>query len=222
MNEVSQKQLEVGKGNSIQKKYTPEEAKNMVLGMAHAEGDLHYMLQELGSDTLPKFLHGNEKEQKEAREVLNTRVLEIMRALENDTHVVLMESFNHEYRGLAKEFSTNLIKDYDCNTYAEKALAEIITNAYIRILDNSRRLNNDIGGPGLPINDIKTRYIAMISKQIDRASRQFITALTVLNQMKTPFIEVNIKAKTAFVSQNQQVNLTNNQDINQNENVEPK
>lgn len=218
MNDIQKKQLEVNKQNPIQKKYTPEEARKMVLELAIPDGDLKDNLKYLGNSILPKLLHGNEKEKEEAVEKFNKRALGVMMTLETDTHVALMESFYSQYRGLAKEFSNQLIKDYNCNTNAEKALAEIITNAYIRVIDNSRRLNNNLGDPAesQSITELKIGYLTMLSKQIDRANRQFITALTTLKQIKSAPIEMNIKAKTAFVSQNQQFNL------NKNENIEPK
>ena len=59
------------------------------------------------------------------------------------------------------------------------------------------------------ITENRTKYLAMLSKQIDRANRQFLSALTTLKQLKTPSIEMNIKTNTAFVSQNQQINSKN-------------
>lgn len=215
MDTVKGKELEVGKKNSIQKKYSSDEARSMVLEFATIEGDLKNNLQKFGDSIFPKLIHGNEEEKKEATKRFNKDAVEVMIALETDTHVGLMETFYSQYRGLAKEFSDQLIRDYRCDTSAEKALAEVITNAYVRVIDNSRRLNANLGDPGggQVINENRTKYLAMLSKQVDRANRQFITALTTLKMMKSPSIEMNIKAKTAFVSQNQQVNLSKNEII---------
>ncbi len=208
---------------SVMKRYTPEEAKKMISEIVMLDGDLSNNLKNLGDEILPKFFYGNEQEKKEATEKLGKKALEVMMALETDTHWALMESFYSQYRGLAKEFSSQLIKDYDCNTIAEKALAEIIANAYIRIIDNSRRLNNQLGDPdgGQPITENRTKYLTMLSKQVDRTNRQFLSALVTLKQLKMPAIEMNIKAKTAFVAQNQQINALNNS-AQQNENINPK
>ena len=73
----------------------------------------------------------------------------------------------------------------------------------------------------LSISSEKNGYLAILSKELDRAHRQLITALTTLRQIKNPPIEFNVKAKTAFVAQNQQINAINNP-IQQNENIEPK
>jgi hypothetical protein len=194
------------------KKYTLEETKKNVLKIFRAEGDLNYNLEKLG-DILPKLLSGNKEEVKEAREISDTKVTEVMMALETDTHWGLMSSFRNEYRGMAKEFSDQLIKDYNCTTVAEKALVEIIANAFIRIIDNSRRLNDNLGDGGTTINENKTKYFTMLSLQIDRANRQFLNALVALKQFKAPTIEMNIKTNTAFISNNQQVNVNKDENI---------
>lgn len=214
------KEIEPQKEKELLKKYTPEEARKMVLKNTVLDGDLEGNLGELSNNLLPKFLHGSEKEKKEVLEKLNKKTLEVLFALEPDTHIGLMETFYSQYRGLAKEFSTQVIKEYDCVTSMEKALAEIIVNAYIRVIDNSRRLNNDLGDPsgGHPISENRTKYLAMLSKQIDRANRQFLNSLIILKQLKMPAIEMSIKAKTAFVAQNQQINV----DKTSNEIIEPK
>jgi hypothetical protein len=67
-------------------------------------------------------------------------------------------------------------------------------------------------------NDQVSRHYSVMSKELDRANRQFITALTTLKQMKAPSIEINVTAKTAFVAENQQFNVNKNN----NENIDPK
>lgn len=201
-------------------KYTPEEAKKLILELVIPGGDLSDNLKKLANDLLPKFFHGSEKEKTEVSKKFDEKAVEVMMTLETDTHVALMESFNPQYRGLAKELSTQIIKDYNAATSAEKALSELIASAFIRVIDNSRRLNNDLGGPGLPITENKTKYLSMLSIQIDRANRQFLNALITLKQLKAPTIEMNIKTKNTFVAQNQQINANN--PIGSNENNESK
>jgi hypothetical protein len=48
-----------------------------------------------------------------------------------------------------------------------------------------------------------------ISKDLDRAYRQFASTLTLLREIKSPTLTVNVKANTAFIAQQQQLN--NNQ-----------
>ena len=61
----------------------------------------------------------------------------------------------------------------------------------------------------------------MLSKEVDKAHRQLIMALTTLKQIKNPPVEFNVKAKTAFLAQNQQINAVNNP-VQQDENINPK
>ncbi|MDO8557278.1 MAG: hypothetical protein Q7R98_02330 [Candidatus Jorgensenbacteria bacterium] len=206
MSEIPQKQLGTGKKTTaITKKYTPEEARKMVLELAMPDGDLRNNLKNFGDNILPELLHGNEKGKKEALEKFKEKAVEVMMALEPDTHVALMESFDSRYRGLAKELSSQIIKDYSCITGVEKALTEVVVNAFIRIIDNSRRFNN-CAEAGEYLSEERTKHLTMLSIQIDRANRQFLNALITLKQLKSPNIEMNIKTKTAFIAQNQQIN----------------
>lgn len=189
------------------KKYTPEEARSRVLGGFFADGaDLNRALQEFGNDIFPKLLHGNEADQKEVRKTLDKKVTEVMMTLEIDSHWGLMGAFNNRYWGMARELSSQIIKEYNCTTHVEKMLAEVIVNSFIRTLDASKGLTEGSLTLGGSITEIRTRYIAVLSKQLDRANRQFLTSLMTLKQLKAPTIEMNIKANTAFVSQNQQIN----------------
>lgn len=230
MNKEEKAEKEVGKNtpaitnSTALKRYTPEEVKKVILEIVMLDGDLGHNLKNLGDEILPKFFYGNEQEKKEALEKLEKKALEVMMALETDTHWALMESFYSQYRGLVKEFSSQLIKDYNCDTIAEKALAEIIANAFIRVIDNSRRLNNQLGDPGggQPITENRTKYLTMLSKQVDRANRQFLNALVTLKQLKVPTIEMNIRTKNTFVAQSQQINTNQPAESSKNENNEAK
>ena len=207
MSVSSQEQLETGnKTVAITKKYTQKETRELIQKIARTDCDPELILKELGGDILPKFIDGNQKEQKEARNLLEEKSLKAMMALGVETHFPLIETVGEGYRPLVMEFSRYLISELDCKTTHEKALAQLVVNAYIRVIDNSRRLNNELGGPGQEINENRTKYISMLSIQIDRANRQFLNALVTLKQLKAPAIEMNIKAKTAFIAQNQQIN----------------
>jgi hypothetical protein len=96
------------------------------------------------------------------------------------------------------------IEEYDCQTEIEKSLASVIVGAYVRYIDNSRRLNNELECEN--ITRERNVYIANLSKQVDRAQRQYLSAVMTLKQIKAPTIEMSIKAQTAFISQNQQIN----------------
>ncbi len=164
--------------------------------------------EELNNAILPKLLNGNDNEKKEAEAWLDKRMSEILRSNESDTHIALMESFDPKFQALATELASNIIKEQNCVTALEKSIVTVIVGAKIRILDNTTRLNkhlNDLYN----INKEDTRYLDTLSKQIERSTRQFLSAVIVLKQLKSPQVEMNIKTNTAFISQNQQINVDN-------------
>jgi len=131
-----------------------------------------------------------------------------------DTHAALWESVSEKSGPLAMEFSKDLYEEYDCKTVSEKALAQVVANAFVRTLEYSNTLktcrNNSV-------NTELIGYYSMISKELDRANRQFTSALTALKQIKTPPIKVHVKANNAFMAKNQQFN----QDLSS-EKIKPK
>jgi len=121
-----------------------------------------------------------------------------------DNHYPLVCAVKDEYKPLAVEFANQLFKEYEVKSSGEKALVQVIINSYIQLLHNSRRYNNNSDVEFL--SPERTKHLAMLGKQIDRANRQFLSALSMLHQMKSPPLNVNIKAHTAFIAQNQQLN----------------
>jgi hypothetical protein len=57
----------------------------------------------------------------------------------------------------------------------------------------------------------------VIGRELDRANRQFISALTTLRQLKAPTPSINVIAKNAFMAGQQQFNNKNSD-----ENISPK
>ena len=173
-------------------------------------------LKKLSTKIIPNYYNEkNKKKKDEIWEKLREASGDVMYGLETETHVLLMESVDRNYMLLAKDFSDQIIKDYSCTTSIEKAIAEVITNAYIRILDNSRRLNNELNADQITQN--RNIYFTNLSKQLDRAHRQFDSAIFSLRQLKQPNVEVSVKATNAFLSQNQQINVNEN---NEKKNIE--
>lgn len=160
---------------------------------------------------LLKKIKENSGSEKKITESTNS-LLDLARVYENESQVALMESLDGKYRSLAREMTQTIILEQNCITEIEKGLAELTVNAYIRVLDNSRRINNEFNAGTITPN--RTLYIAQLSKQIDRSNRQYIQAILTLSQIKNPIIKMNIKAETAFISQNQQINNNENNNIN--------
>lgn len=136
--------------------------------------------------------------------VSNEKLMLLFRSYENESHVALMESFDEKYRQTVRKLTDDMIKEYTCRTDIEKSLAGLAVNSYMRILDNSNRLNNMLNVK--EISKAKNTYIENLSKQIDRSYRQYMQSILTLQQIKSPSLKVSIKTDTAFISNNQQIN----------------
>ncbi len=187
------------------KKFTVEETKQVIINSVKPLGDMEAGLKKLGEEIIPNH-SGNDKKKKEAALADFQKIIHpLAYGLEFETQTALMHGFDENYRIMAKELTKQLIAEYKCETSGEKMLVEIVVNSFIRTLDNSKKLNNCIAAAEY-LSDERTRYLAMMSKQIDRSHRQYLSGLMMLKQLKAPPIEMTIKAKNAFVSQNQQIN----------------
>jgi hypothetical protein len=203
---VSKNKLMKKSNKTPVKQLSNDEVRSFVLSSVIIPCDIDSMLKEMGSMIIPKY-----KEGVTSIDTVIEKSLEILRGLELDSHVGLMETVDEKYRALVKELSSKIIKEYSCQTTIEKALAEQIANAHVRIIDNSRRLNNEFNCRNITLN--RNNYISNLSKQLDRAHRQFDSAVFALKQLKQPQIEVNVKATNAFVSNNQLINVTKKDEI---------
>ena len=109
-----------------------------------------------------------------------------------------------KYRTLAIELCNQLIAEYECKTSSEKMLAQTASWAYCRMIEYSYKLN------GLTrqeyLSNEKNGYYSMLSKEVDRCARQYLTAINTLKHFKQPPVSVTFKAQNAFVAQNQQIN----------------
>ncbi len=199
------------KNKKIARTYSVEEAKNLAIELSKIEG-IDSRLKNMANKAMPKHAKGGKGYDDKS---FFKDIFRIEIGLEAETHLGLVDSVDFKYKTLIKEFSHEIIKDYSCVNSIEKALAEVIANAYVRIIDNSQRLNNMLNDTELSQN--RNIYIANLSKQIDRANRQYISAIMTLKQMKSPSVELNIRTNTAFISENQQINV----EKNNNENIKP-
>ena len=128
---------------------------------------------------------------------------------EFDKHYLLAESLTPRFSTMAIRMVKSIIKEYDCRTVLEKSLAEIIASSFCRVLHLSTNLNRNLSGDSISISQTFVNYYNFLSKEIDKANRQYLNALTTLQQIKSPSIKVNLKAETAIVGQNQQFNSIN-------------
>lgn len=158
-------------------------------------GNFITQLQELGS---------NNGEQSATPE---TFIFKAMTLYEFENGVLLTTAVSEAYKTLAIDLSHKLQKDFDCQSNAEKSLAEIATINYIRTLDIQRRMTNYLEKGS--ITDIGVRFLDVMSRELDRANRHYIQSVEALKMFKQPPMNLKINANTAVVGQNQVVQAVN-------------
>lgn len=125
-------------------------------------------------------------------------------ALGLSTHIPVAETVREEYRTFLVEMTQNIESEYGCKTAIEKALAEMIASSYVRTIQYSSEFN--LCTKNREISRNGNDFYSIIGKELDRANRHFLNAVITLKQLKSPALELNIKAGTAFIGQNQQFN----------------
>lgn len=150
----------------------------------------------------------NNKRKKELQEIAIEKTKQVYPLFNLDNHCLLSLVTGDQYKSFAIDFANKIVLEYQCKTPSEKALAEIISGAYVNYLEYSYLLRNALKDRFL--SQERNNYYNVLSKHIEKAHRQYITGLTTLKQLKNPPIEVNVKTKNAFISNNQQINATQN------------
>lgn len=125
-----------------------------------------------------------------------------------NNHLPMVETLTIN-RTMIVEIANKLALDYPDPSTTEKMLIELVVGSYGRIIEFSKLLNNCQRVDSL--SDIKTNYYRMLDKSLDRAYRQFNSAVMTLQTLRTPPLNVKIVSTNAVVAQNQQINLTQNE-----------
>ena len=188
------------------KQYTPEEARYILESILAKDSNPEHIFNKLAQEVIPKLMDGTEQEIGWAKDQISCRSEEAIMALGLTNHYQLISTADRQYASLALDMTRQIEKDYNCNTSVEKALAEVITMAHIKMIDSSRIFSDwSKHGGEIKLRD-RIGYLEVMSRQTDRACRQFISGLAMLRQMKQPPMELTIRTNNAFISQNQQIN----------------
>jgi hypothetical protein len=188
----------------LAKPFTDEQTLDFLKECALAKCDPKGILKRLSATAFAWY--ENSKPSKELRARLQEEVGEALPIIALDTHYLIAEVVGERYRPFVITFVKQLIEEYQCKTPSEKALAQNVAVSYVRSIELSNRATSMARADST--SQEKNGYYGALSKELDRAQRQFTSSLLVLKQMKSPNLEVNIKAKNAFIAQNQQVNAT--------------
>ena len=121
--------------------------------------------------------------------------------LEFNNGTLMTSALSNQYKTLAIYLSRQLQAEYDCKTVIEKATAELVAINYCRTLEIQRRMNNLLNKDGL--NRIELEFLSILSKELDRANRHYLSASQTLKAIRQPQLQFNIKTDTAILGNNQ-------------------
>lgn len=142
----------------------------------------------------------------------NQESKELCRVDPDSLHTFLKWVVSQDLQPKIAEFVKTLIIEYDCQTSLERSLCEVIAISHGRLISTSKLMNEDFN-LHYPSKE-KIQYLSILSKELDRENRNYLTAINTLIEIKSPKMTINVNTENAFLSQNQQFN--NNQWKNEN------
>lgn len=151
------------------------------------------------------------KEHKNTKGHLNTSIdsnlYKALTLFEFDKGILMSSAIPERYISFCIDFFRKLQKEYQCEAPSEKATAELVAINFVRTLEIQSKINAYLGKD--EFSDMGVRYLAVLSKELDKANRHYLNSLQTLKMFKQPPLEVNIKTQTAIVGQNQIVQSNN-------------
>lgn len=151
------------------------------------------------------------KDRKSFTDEENKEFSDIVISINTTTHHrLLMETMRETTdRTAIAEYADDLIKEYGCIGVSERALCEVVALSYFYIMKTSREMNKHYDGTYY--SNERTNMLNVLSKDLEKQNRMYLTSLQTLRTLKSPFWWMRINAKNAFIGENQQFN--HNKDI---------
>jgi hypothetical protein len=137
----------------------------------------------------------------------DSNVFKALTLHEFDKGILMSASIPPQYETFAIDLLRKLKDEFKCVTTSEMSLAENVTINFIRTIEIEKRLTSYLNIGSITQNGVN--YLNVMSKELDRANRHYLTALQALKSIKQPNLSVNIKTQTAVVGQNQLVQSNN-------------
>lgn len=196
---TNQRNLKAEELKAIAGPHSPEEVLKF-LRIGRTANDPDFVLEETGKELVGKF-------DKQESIIPASNLYKSLTLLEFEKGILLISIVPEMYRTFAIDLSRRLQAEFDCQTASEKATAELAALNYVRALEAQNRINSylTIG----TFTEVGVKFLAIISKEFDRANRHFLTAVQVLKTMNQPPLSVSVKTQTAIIGQNQIVQAKN-------------
>ena len=121
---------------------------------------------------------------------------------------VVEASVNVWHQNHVVKMRETLIAEHEAKSTSELMIIDLAINAYFRSLHASKIYSSLVQGNDGAVRFERPRInlLKELGKQVENANKQFLSALTLLKEMKQPRINIKVQSKQAFVGQNQQFN----------------
>jgi len=126
---------------------------------------------------------------------------------EFENGALITEAVSERYKTFVISLSRQFQKEFNCKTASEKATAELAAISYIRTIEVQRMMKNYLDQNSS--TGVGVQFLALLSKELDRANRHFLTAVQALRMTKQQTMHVNVRTQTAVIGQNQIVQSNN-------------
>jgi len=130
-----------------------------------------------------------------------------MTLFEFEKGILLVSVIPEMYRTFAIDLSRKLQAEFNCQTTSGKATAELAALNFVRTMEIQRKIDSCLARD--TISEISVKYLAVLSKELDRANRHYLTVVQVLKTMNQPPLSISVKTQTAVIGQNQIVQAKN-------------
>lgn len=115
-----------------------------------------------------------------------------------DSLTMLAKGYAGENRTYVLALAEQFIEEYGCTKASEKTTAQLAARAFSNIMVLSLQINE--------LSTTEVNQYGVLSKELDRANRQYVQAIKLLRTLKQPNIIVNVKTNEAYFAHNQQIN----------------
>ena len=119
--------------------------------------------------------------------------------------LLMANCVRENYRSFCIGFKKQLETEFGCNTPSKQAIAEVASINFSRVIDTQKRMTEYLQRE--EFTSLGVKYLLLLSKELDRAQRHFVSSMQLLQSTKFPPIQISIKATSAVVGQNQLVQV---------------
>lgn len=157
--------------------------------------------------TMEKAETATGEEKMELENEISELTIPALFSLSLSTHQAIGEAVSPDFRPLIIEMAKRICAEVGKPSTSQIALIHTLVSAYGRVLELSHLVY--WWGMQDRLASTNIAYISFLGKELDRATRQFYTGYSLLRHITAPPIQVHVKAKSAFISNEQQLNNIN-------------